>query len=144
MVNDLSGTDVTEVNLNLAGVGGAGDGQPDNVIMYGTNGDDVVLVFGDASGISVFGLAAQINITGAEAANDRLTINGLAGDDVIEASGLAAGAIQLTGNGGDGDDVLIGGDGADIFLGGAGDDVLIGGLGLDILDGGTGSNVLIQ
>jgi Ca2+-binding RTX toxin-like protein len=144
MVNDLSGTDVTEVNLNLAGVGGAGDGQPDSVIVQGTNGDDVVLAFGDASGTSVFGLAAQMNITGAEAANDRLTINSLAGDDVIEASGLAVGAIQLTGNGGDDDDVLIGGDAADVFLGGAGDDVLIGGLGLDILDGGTGSNVLIQ
>jgi Ca2+-binding RTX toxin-like protein len=144
VVNDLSGTDVTEVNLNLAGVGGTGDGQPDNVIMFGTSGDDVVLAFGDTSGTSVFGLAAQMNITGAEAANDRLTINSLAGDDVIEASGLAAGAIQLTGNGGDDDDVLIGGDAADVFLGGAGDDVLIGGLGLDILDGGTGSNVLIQ
>ena len=34
------------------------------------------------------------------AANDRIVINGLAGDDVIEASGLAAGAIQLTANGG--------------------------------------------
>ena len=35
----------------------------------------------------VFGLAAIVNITGAEAANDRLTINALAGDDVVEASG---------------------------------------------------------
>ena len=52
VVNDLSGTDVTEINLNLAGtIGGtAGDAQPDNVIVQGTNGDDVVLVFGDASG----------------------------------------------------------------------------------------------
>ena len=90
------------------------------------------------------GLAAPVNITGFEAANDRIVIKGLAGDDVIEASGLAAGAIQLTANGGDGDDVLIGGDGNDTLLGEAGDDVLIGGLGLDILDGGPGNNVLIQ
>ena len=68
----------------------------------------------------------------------------LRGDDVIEASGLAAGAIQLTANGGDGDDVLIGGDGNDTLIGDAGDDVLIGGLGLDILDGGPGDNVVIQ
>ena len=66
------------------------------------------------------GLAAQVNITGAEAANDRIVINGLAGDDVIEASGLAAGAIQLTADGGDGDDVLVGGDGNDTLLGGDG------------------------
>ena len=73
---------------------------------------------------TVLGLAAQVNITGAEAANDRLTVNALAGDDVIDASGLSAGAIGLTANGGDGDDVLIGGAGNDTLTGGAGDDVL--------------------
>ena len=92
----------------------------------------------------MLGLAAQVNITGAEAANDRLTINALAGDDVVEASGLAAGAIQLTADGGDGNDVLIGGDGNDMLLGGAGDDVLIGGPGTDILDGGAGDDIVIQ
>ena len=107
------------------------------MIVNGTNGDDVVLAVGDASGDAVLGLAAQVNITGAEAANDRLTVNALAGDDVVEASGLAAGAIQLTADGGDGNDVLIGGDGNDVLLGGAGDDVLIGGPGIDVLDGGT-------
>ena len=83
---------------------------------------------------------AQVNITGAEAANDRLTVNALAGDDVVEASGLAAGAIQLTLDGGDGDDVLIGGDGNDVLIGGAGDDVLLGGPGIDVLDGGDGDD----
>jgi Ca2+-binding RTX toxin-like protein len=144
VVNDLSGTDVTEINLNLAAAGGAGDAQPDTVTVNGTSGDDVILAAGDAAGTSVFGLAAQVNITGAEAANDRLVVNALAGDDVVEASGLAAGAIQLTANGGDGDDVLIGGDGNDTLVGGAGDDVLIGGLGLDVLDGGDGDNIVIQ
>ena len=54
VVNDLSGTDVTEVNLNLESTpgSGAGDGQPDTVIVNGTNGDDVALVVGDASGTS--------------------------------------------------------------------------------------------
>ena len=144
VVNDLSGTDVTEVNTGLAAVGGAGDAQPDNVIVSGTNGDDVALVFGDASGVSVIGLAAQVNITGAEAANDRLTLSMLAGDDVVDASGLAAGAIQLTANGGADNDVLIGGDGNDVLLGGPGDDVLIGGPGIDILDGGEGDDIEIQ
>ena len=144
VVNDLSGTDVTEANTGLAAVGGAGDAQPDNVIVSGTNGDDVALVFGDASGVSVIGLAAQVNITGAEAANDRLTLSMLAGDDVVDASGLAAGAIQLTANGGADNDVLIGGDGNDVLLGGPGDDVLIGGPGIDILDGGEGDDIEIQ
>jgi Ca2+-binding RTX toxin-like protein len=76
-------------------------------------------------------------------ATDRIVINGLAGDDIVEASGLGT-AIQLTANGGDGDDVLIGSDGNDVLSGGAGDDVLIGGLGLEVLDGGPGDNVVIQ
>ncbi|MFO0898078.1 MAG: hypothetical protein U0836_11700 [Pirellulales bacterium] len=143
-VNNLAGTDVTEVNLNLAAAGGAGDGAADSVIVNATTGDDVVLVTGDASGTQVLGLAARVNITGAEAANDRLTVNALAGDDVVEASALAAAAIALTIDGGDGDDVLIGGAGNDTLLGGAGDDVLIGGPGADVLDGGPGSNVVIQ
>ena len=144
VVNDLTGTDLVEANLNLAASGGAGDAQPDNVIVQGTSGDDVILAVGDANGTSVLGLATQVNITGAESANDRLTINALAGDDVIEGSGLAVGAIGLIGNGGDGADVLIGGDGNDTLSGGAGDDVLLGGPGVDVLDGGTGDNIVIQ
>ena len=144
VVNDLSGTDVTEVNINLAGANGLGDGAADTIIINATNGDDVVLVVGDNGSVSVFGLATQINITGFEAANDRIVINTLGGDDVVEASGLGAGSIQLTANGGDGDDILVGGDGNDVLNGGAGDDVLIGGPGLDVLDGEPGDDVVIQ
>src|SRR5258706_6540100 len=57
VVNDLSGTDVTAVNLNLAAAGGAGDALPDNVIVNGTNGADAILATGNASGVSVPGLA---------------------------------------------------------------------------------------
>ncbi len=137
---------MTEVNLNLAATGGAGDGQADTVIVNGTNGDDVIQVVRRRGRHgTVLGLAAPVNITGAEAANDRLTINALAGDDVVEAIGPGGRArSSLTANGGDGDDVLIGGDGNDVLLGGAGDDVLIGGPGVDVLDGGPGDNVVIQ
>lgn len=145
-VSDLSGTDVTEISLDLGNPAGSGtgDGAADTVTVNGTSGDDVVAVVGDASGTSVFGLAAQLNLSGAEAASDRLTVNALAGDDVVDASGLAAAAIALTADGGDNNDVLIGGDGNDVLLGGNGDDVLIGGPGTDVLDGGAGDNVVIQ
>jgi Ca2+-binding RTX toxin-like protein len=143
-VNDLSGTDLTEVNLNLAAAGGSGDGQADNVLLNGTTGDDVIQAIGDANGASALGLAARVNISGAEVTNDRLIVNALAGDDVVDGSGLAAGAIQLTADGGDGADALLGGAGNDTLLGGAGDDVLIGGPGADVLDGGPGNNILIQ
>lgn len=144
VVGDLSGTDVTEVNANLAASGGGGDAAADTVTVQGTGGDDVVVLAGDASGTSVIGLAAQVNITGGEAANDRVVVNSLAGDDVIEGSALALGAILFTGDGGIGNDILVGGANGDILLGGDDDDVLIGNGGLDVLDGGLGDNVVIQ
>jgi len=145
-VNDLSGTDVTTVNVNLASsVGGnTGDAQLDNIIINGTSVADVVVVSGAGTSASVLGLAATVNVTACEAANDRITINTLAGDDSLDASSLAAGVIGLTADGGDDNDVLIGSDGPDILYGGLGDDVLIGGLGLDVLDGGPGNNIIIQ
>lgn len=144
VVNDLTGTDVTEINLNLAVVGGGGDGAQDRVVVNGTNGDDVVVVVGSGGNAQAFGLAAKVNVTGAEAAVDQLLINGLNGDDVVEASGLAALAMALVVDLGAGDDIGIGGDGNDTILGGDGDDVLVGGPGLDVLDGGSGDNVVIQ
>jgi Ca2+-binding RTX toxin-like protein len=142
-VNDLSGTDVTNVNIDLAGAPNTGDGQPDTVIVNGTNGDDVIQAVGNAGTASVLGLATTVNITNAEPANDRLTINALGGDDVVVASGLDAFTIGLTADGGAGDDVLIGSPGNDTLLGGDGDDVLIGGGGADLLDGGPGNNIVI-
>src|SRR5262249_37819599 len=78
-VNDLTGTDVSEVNLDLSNPAGSGtgDGQADTVILNSTSGDDTMTVSGDTSGVSVTGLSAHVAITGAEAANDRLTINTL-------------------------------------------------------------------
>jgi Ca2+-binding RTX toxin-like protein len=146
ILNNLAGTDATEVNVNLAGTigGSTGDSAADNLIFNGTNGVDNIFVNGNANGVAVSGLGAMLNILAAETANDRLTVNLLGGDDVLEATGLLVGAIALTGNGGDQDDVLTGGDGADTLLGGDGDDTLIGGPGTDILDGGLGDNIVIQ
>jgi hypothetical protein len=97
-LNDLTGTDVNEVNADLAGTlgGTTGDAQPDRVVVNGTDGNDTIEVSGDAGGVKVSGLAATIGILHAEAANDRLEINTLAGTDSIDSGGLAAGAIQLS------------------------------------------------
>jgi Ca2+-binding RTX toxin-like protein len=132
------------VNLDLGSSTGVGDGAADNVSMDGTSGGDTVLVSGSSAGVSATGLSAAVTIEHPESTNDRLTVNLLAGDDVLDATSLAAGSIQLTGDGGDGDDVLLGGAGNDELLGGAGDDVLLGGPGEDVIDGGPGSNIVIQ
>jgi Ca2+-binding RTX toxin-like protein len=96
-VNDLTGTDVKELNVDLAGsLGGAtGDGQSDRVVVNGTNGNDAIDVSGDANGVTVSGLAPTVRVLHSEAANDRLEIKTLAGTDVVSSAGLAAGVIQL-------------------------------------------------
>jgi Ca2+-binding RTX toxin-like protein len=143
VIGDLSGTDVTNVNADLAASSGDDDGAADNVVVNGTNNDDGVTVTGAGPNAQVAGLPALVSVSGASA-DDRLTVHGLGGDDVIDASGVATGSILLTLDGGESDDVLIGGAGDDVLLGGAGDDVLLGGPGNDTLDGGPGDNVVLQ
>jgi Ca2+-binding RTX toxin-like protein len=143
-VGDLSATDITSVVTNLAAAAGGDDNAADAVTVKSTDGNDVAIVTSEGSDLQVSGLATTVSVTAASATNDGLTVATLGGDDVIEASGVAAGSAALVLDGGAGDDVLIGGDGDDTLLGGDGDDVLIGGAGNDVLDGGTGDNVLID
>ncbi len=160
VVNDLSGTDVSLVDISLFDFGVPG-GNADTVVVNGTAGDDQVAASSANGVVSVSGLAAQVRITGTEASGDRLELNGLVGGDTIDATGLEPAEMRLladggTGDdvllGGDGDDVLVGGDGSDVLfagsgdnvaLGGAGDDVLRGEEGDDVLDGGSGDDILI-
>ena len=143
-INDLSGTDVTSALIDLAAPGGGSDSAADNVVVNGTNGDDVIVLSGAGAAASVSGLKTTVSITAGETLNDRLTVSSVGGDDIINASAVTSGALALTLNGGDDDDVLTGGDNNDTINGGNGDDVLIGGPGTDTLDGGTGSNVVVQ
>ena len=96
-VNDLTGTGVSKVNLDLAAAlgGTTGDNQADHITVTGTDGNDAIAVSGDAAGVNVTGLATAISIRHAEAANDRLDLNTLAGIDTLSSVGLGAGLIQL-------------------------------------------------
>jgi Ca2+-binding RTX toxin-like protein len=140
-VNDLSGTNVQQLNIDAGGV----DFASDTIIVNGTNGNDNIQVAGAPNAVSVSGLAVPLNITGADvlSGNDQLIVNALGGNDVVSADRLSADAINLTVDGGDGNDVLIGSDGNDTLIGGAGNDLLIGGAGDDALLGGDGNDILI-
>ena len=99
-INDLAGTDVRAVSVDLAGTpgGNAGDNKPDRVLVRGTDGNDAITVSGDAAakgGVNVQGLPAIVAIFHSEIPNDSLEIDTLAGNDSVDSSGLAAGAIQL-------------------------------------------------
>ena len=71
------------------------------------------------------------------------TINGLAGDDIIDITSpdysLAGQVITI--NGGSGNDVIWGSDATETLIGGDGNDVLFGGSGNDTLTGGAGKDV---
>ena len=145
-VNDLTGTEVKKVNVDLASsLGGTtSDNAADQVIVNGTNGDDTITASGSDGTANVTGLATTVNVAHADAVGDTLTINALDGKDAVDASALEASTIALTIDGGAGDDHLTGGGGNDTLFGRDGDDVLVGGPGQDVLDGGPGNNTLTQ
>jgi predicted lipoprotein with Yx(FWY)xxD motif len=143
-VDDLSGTDVASVNVDLAGsLGGTtGDAAVDRVVVNGSNGNDAVKIGGDTSGVTVSGLRAQVAIQHQEP-TDQLAVNGLGGADSIDASALAAGAMALTLDGGAGDDTIAGGQGVETSVGGDGNDVIDGNKGNDIAQLGAGDDTFV-
>lgn len=98
-VQDLSATDVRQVNLDLAGTfgGATGDGAVDSVTVHGTAGDDNVMVTGAGSSVDVTGLSAGVAIRHADP-TDTLAVNTLPGSDSVLTSGLT-GVIQASVNG---------------------------------------------
>ena len=94
-VGDLTGTDLTSLQLDLEGNPGAGDGAVDRVVVTGTDGEDAITVNGDPSEVKVSGLHTTVAILNSEFANDRLEINTLDGMDSVDSNGLDPGTIQL-------------------------------------------------
>jgi Ca2+-binding RTX toxin-like protein len=153
-VNDLTGTDLKQVELALRASDGGSDGQSDSVIVNGTQGDDSIAVGGDTGGLRVTGLAATITIFDQDPTLDSLTVNGLGGNDTIDARSLKADSVRFAINGGDGNDTITGSDGSDLINGGRGNDVVNMGAGADTfvwnpgdgsdtVDGGAGTDFLV-
>ena len=96
-VNDLTGTGVSKLNLDLAGAlgGTTGDNQTDHITVNGTDRQRRHRGQRRRGGVNVTGLATAISIRHAEAANDRLDLDTLAGIDTLSSGGLGAGLIQL-------------------------------------------------
>ncbi len=94
-VNDLTGTDVAQTNLDLAAElgGNAGDLVVDNVVVNGTNGDDSINIQGNGSGADVTGLATAVSLAHADP-TDTLSVNTLAGADNVVANDVA-GVLQV-------------------------------------------------
>jgi len=143
-IHDLSGTDVENVDLDLAGTlgGTTSDGLTDSVVVDGTNGNDALTTAGDASGLTVSGLGTQVAIRHQEPA-DQLFVEGLGGADAISATGLAAGAISEFLFRGDGNDTIAGGPGAETLTGDDGNDTIDGNGGTDRVGLGAGDDTFV-
>jgi hypothetical protein len=155
ILNDLRGTRLKLVTLDLEAVigVGTGDGATDSVTVNGTNEPDDIQISADGSAVEVFGTQPTLRIDHSEAANDTLTVNGLGGADTITAGDGLADLIQLVLNGGTDVDALTGGDGndriagqqqTDSMFGGDGDDTLVWnpGDGNDLVEGQAGNDTM--
>ncbi|HEX3975971.1 MAG TPA: calcium-binding protein [Solirubrobacteraceae bacterium] len=136
-INDLTGTDLKNVNLNLAANGGGGDGAADSVIVNGTDSADAVHVSSDAAGDAVVsGLAAQVQVAGAESpstgfAGDTVQVNTVGGNDTVT-NGVATTAPATIGidGGGGSDTVTYSGTPADDTIAVANDGTAVGTFGI--------------
>jgi hypothetical protein len=96
IVNDLSGTDVTQVDIDLAPAisGTTGDGLADAITVNGTNGPDDVTVAANGGVVDMTGLVTAVSISHSEVANDSLTIKTSGGNDDVAIGGGVAALIQ--------------------------------------------------
>ena len=136
-----------------------GDG---NDVVDGDAGNDETVVNGAPTAGDQFTIKPQGNRVRFDRVNlglffidlssERLTVNGLGGNDTMTADpGLAAlTALTLKGDqgtdtitGGDGADRIFGGDDVDTLAGGAGGDELVGDRANDVVGGGPGDDTLV-
>jgi Ca2+-binding RTX toxin-like protein len=88
-VNDLTGTDVKQTNLDLASTfgGNAPDGAVDTVVVNGTTGNDNINIAGNGSGADVTGLASAVSVKHADP-TDSLSVDTRAGTDHVTTTGV--------------------------------------------------------
>jgi Ca2+-binding RTX toxin-like protein len=105
-VNDLAGTDLRTVDVDLTATLGGGDSEIDTVVARATDGPDSVSLGSSAGKPAVLGLFAVTRITAAEAA-DTLSAATLGGADTVTTGvGLVPGPGSVSADGGDDADTL--------------------------------------
>jgi hypothetical protein len=115
-INDLSGTGVKSIAVNLEGVSGSGsgDGQFDYLSVFGSNNADDITIAATATGHVINGLPWRVSVIGQETM-DTIFLSAGAGSDTIDASAAAAG-YSFTIDSGFGNDTLSGGLADDTFV----------------------------
>src|SRR5262245_16696840 len=118
VVNDLAGTELKTVRVDLDAFGGVGDGAADTVTANGTEAADAFKIGSIGGETVVLGLAASVQVGGGEEANDSVVAAGLGGDDTLTmAVGASSGPAPVNFDGGLGADTAR-------YNGTLGDDVI--------------------
>jgi hypothetical protein len=97
-INDLAGTGLTDVNVDLAASVGSdfSDGVADTVQVEGTAGVDTITATDTSGAVDVAGLAASVRIAHTDPALDGLTIDTLDGADNVTVAAAVNGLIGVT------------------------------------------------
>jgi Ca2+-binding RTX toxin-like protein len=112
----------------------------DRVELDGTAGDDTIGLIGDATAITASGIGPGLATVAGTVAGEQVDVEGLGGNDTIDAAQQQAQPANLVLDGGTGDDTIRGSQGPDTILGGTGNDNVDGGRGTDTALLGTGDD----
>lgn len=96
-VNDLTGTDLTRADIDLAATNGAGDNKDDTVVVKGTEGADSVDVSAFGGTVDVAGLHAETRIAAGES-GDLLQLELLGGNDRVSVADAVTALIDVAVN----------------------------------------------
>jgi Ca2+-binding RTX toxin-like protein len=129
--NPGDGTDLNE----------GGDGS-DTVEVNGGNGAEQFTVTANGTRVR-FDRVNPAPFTLDIGTSENLVVNMNGGDDAFTAGNGLATLIQITADGGVGNDAITGGDGNDVLLGGDGNDLITGGRGNDTALMGTGDDTFV-
>jgi len=96
VLNDTAAAGLKIVSLDLAAAigGGAGDGAADSVTVNGTDRADDIQVTATEGTVEVNGAPVTVHIDHSDVADDKLTVNGLGGDDGVAVGPEVAALIQ--------------------------------------------------
>jgi len=134
-VGDLSGTDLTNVTVNLAGA-------DDFVTATASGANNTISVTTAGKNASITGLPTIFTVANIDG-SDAVNLHGADGNDKLDASKVGAGRLYLLLHGDDGNDTVIGSVNSDALDGGTGNDTIIGGRGNDNVVLGSGNDLFL-
>ena len=93
-IGDLTGTALTDADIDLSSAAGTGDAKADTVVVNGSDRPDRVDVAAHAGHVDVTGLTGETAVSGGEPL-DRLEIDTFEGDDSVTVDDAARALLDI-------------------------------------------------